>query len=91
MWSAIEYVGLLLTAATLFTWLGLRERWPAALGTLLSVTGLQLALTQRIPWPVGLAVAAIGLALLAREAAVVIMTRSALAPARAFIRRDGMH
>ena len=88
MWPAIEYVGLMLTAATLFTWLGLRERWPSALGTLISAAGLQLALTQRVPFLLGMLVAAVGLALLARAAATAITTPPALAPARALIGRD---
>jgi hypothetical protein len=88
MWSAIEYVGLMLTAATMFTWLGLRERWPSALGTLLSAAGLQLALTQRVPFLIGMLVAVVGLMMMAREVATAITTQPTLAPARALIRRD---
>jgi hypothetical protein len=91
MWSAVEYVGLMLTAATMFTWLGLRERWPSALGTLLSAAGLQLALTQRAPFLVGMLIAVVGLALMAREVATVVTSQPALAPARALIRRDRSH
>jgi biotin transporter BioY len=88
MWSAIEYVGLMLTAATMFTWLGLRERWPSALGTLLSAAGVQLALTQRVPFLIGMLIAAAGLALIVRDVAAFMTTQPNLAPARALIRRD---
>ena len=92
MWWSIGYVALLLYAGTMFTWSGLRERWSAAIGTLLCLAGLQLGLMQRVPPALAVSFAGVGLALFAREATATVVARAQLrgtpAPARASVSRE---
>ena len=63
----VGYIVALVGAASLFTWFGVAERWPSALGVLVGMAGAQLTLMQRLPMLVGLGMSAIGTALIARD------------------------
>jgi hypothetical protein len=86
MWWSIGYVALLLYGGVMFVWLGTRDRWPAAIGLLLGLAGLQLGVMHRLPAALAVVIAGVGLALVAREAATTVLTRAqtraTLAPAR---------
>lgn len=86
VWMAVGYVAVLLYAGAMFTWLAARDRWAAAVGLLLALSGAQLAMLHTLPLLAGAAVALLGAACLAREAAAVVAARAtprpAFAPAR---------
>jgi hypothetical protein len=64
-------------AAGLFTYAATHERWLAAMGTLLGVSGLQLAVMRTIDPAVGAVFAALGLVMVGRDLATIVADRLA--------------
>lgn len=75
----VAYVIFVVYAASLFVYAVARDRNRAAIGILLSLTGLQFVVLETLSPIVAIAVAAVGLALVARDLFEVLMPRLALA------------
>ena len=82
MFWTIAYVALVAYAAGLFTWAAAHNREGAAVGILLSISGLQLAVMETVEPAIGAGIAIAGLVVIARDIFVTITGRSIrLAPA----------
>ncbi len=83
MFGIIGYIALIVYAGGLFTWAVARGRDSAAVGILLGISGLQLAVLQTIHPSLGWFVAVSGLLIGARDVFMTFRRNSHLIPAMA--------
>ena len=83
MWWVFGYIAMLAYAGAAFTYAATRERWFAAIGTLLSVSGLQLGVMQTLDPAVAVALVVLGVGLVSRDVALVVSHRLTVRPAAA--------
>ncbi|MGH9175968.1 MAG: hypothetical protein ACRD1H_16500 [Vicinamibacterales bacterium] len=82
MFWTIGYVALVAYAAGLFTWAAAHNREGAAVGILLSISGLQLAVMETVDPAIGAGIAIAGIIVIARDIAMTLGGRVIhLAPA----------
>ena len=88
MFWIIGYIALIVYSAGLFTWSVAHGREGAAVGILLSVTGLQLAIMETLAPGIGIAIAVAGLVVVGRDVAISLGRVMRFAPALARLRRE---
>jgi len=81
MFWIIGYIALVAYAAGLFTWSVAHGREGAAVGILLSISGLQLAIMETVNPGIGIGMAISGLLIVGREVAVTFRHGFRFAPA----------
>ena len=86
MFWIIGYIVLVVYAAGLFTWSVAHGREGAAVGILLSVTGLQLAIMETLAPGIGITIAVAGLFVVGRDVAISLGRGVRVAPALARLR-----
>ncbi|MDQ3548004.1 MAG: hypothetical protein M3439_04210 [Chloroflexota bacterium] len=87
MFWIIGYIALVAYAAGLFTWAVAHGREGAAVGILLSTSGLQLAVLETLNAGVGIAIMVVGLLVVGRD--IVLTFRRSLNLAPALVRSPG--
>jgi hypothetical protein len=75
MFWIIGYIALVAYAAGLFTWSVAHNREPAAVGILLTISGLQLAVLESVSPAVGVGIAIAGLVVIGRDIALTMNGR----------------
>jgi hypothetical protein len=81
MFWIIGYIALVAYAAGLFTWSVAHGREGAAVGILLSISGLQLAIMETVNPGIGIGMAISGLLIVGRDVAVTLRHGIRFAPA----------
>ncbi len=89
MFWIIGYIALVAYAAGLFTWSVAHGREGAALGILMSISGLQLAVMETVHPTIGISLAAAGLIVVGRDVVIAFRRGTRFAPAFAHLR--GQH
>lgn len=89
MFWVIGYIALVSYAAGLFTWSVAHGREGAALGILMSISGLQLTIMETVHPTIGVALASAGLVVVGRD--VVLAFRRSDRFALAFAQLRGHH
>lgn len=83
MFLIIGYIALVAYAAGLFIWSVAHGREGAAVGILLSISGLQLAVMETVNINIGAAIAVAGLLIVGRDIVLALRRSVRLAPALA--------
>lgn len=83
MFGIVGYIALMVYAGSLFTWAVTRGRDGAAVGILLSISGLQLAVMETLNPGFGWILASSGLLVAGRDMLVTFRRQSRLVPAMA--------
>jgi hypothetical protein len=86
MFWIIGYIALVAYAAGLFTWSVAHGREGAALGILMSISGLQLAIMETVHPTIGIALASAGLIVVGRDVAITFRRSARFVPAFAHLR-----
>jgi hypothetical protein len=81
MFWIVGYIALVVYAAGLFTWSVAHGREGAAVGILLSISGLQLAVLETVNINIGAAIAVAGLLIVGRDIVLTLRRNIQLAPA----------
>lgn len=81
MFWIIGYIALVAYAAGLFTWSVAHGRESAAVGILLSISGLQLAIMETVNPGIGIGMAISGLLIVGRDIAISFRPNIPFAPA----------
>ncbi|MEX1157623.1 MAG: hypothetical protein WEC79_01680 [Thermomicrobiales bacterium] len=88
MFWILGYVALVVYAAGLFTWSVAHGRDGAAVGILLSISGLQLAIMETVAPGIAIAIAVAGLLAVGRDVAIAFRLGMPIAPALARLRGE---
>lgn len=89
MFWILGYIALVAYAAGLFTWSVAHGREGAALGILMSISGLQLAIMETVHPTIGVSLAVAGLIVVGRDVVVAFRRGARLAPVFAQLRHRG--
>lgn len=80
MFWVIGYIALVAYAAGMFTWSVMHGREGAAVGILLSISGLQLAVMETVNINIGAVIAVAGLLMVGRDIVLTLRRNFNLAP-----------
>jgi len=86
MFWILGYIALVAYAAGLFTWSVAHGREGAALGILMSISGLQLAVMETVHPTIGIALTVAGLLVVGRDVLMAFRRGASIAPAFAHLR-----
>ncbi len=81
MFLVIGYIALVAYAAGMFTWSVAHGREGAAVGILLSISGLQLTVMETVNANIGVAITIFGLLVVGRDIVMALRRSQRLAPA----------